>query len=254
MSKSKFNVVNPDELIEKYGADTLRMYEMFLGPLEQHKPWDTKGIEGVFRFIKKLWKLFHDSENNFKISEEAPTKEELKVLHKTIKKLQEDIERYSFNTGVSNFMICVNELTDLKCNKRAILEQLTIILSPYAPHIAEELYFLLLQSKFLSRLDQSAIEAIESMGNSDNFFKAYKKSVTDADFPEYNAEYLKENSFSYPVSFNGKMRFNLELPIDTPVPEIEKSALAAPESQKWLEGKTPKKVIIVPKKIINIVL
>ena len=254
MSKSKFNVVNPDELIEKYGADTLRMYEMFLGPLEQHKPWDTKGIEGVFRFIKKLWKLFHDTDNNFKVSDEAPTKDETKVLHRTIKKLQEDIERYSFNTGVSNFMICVNELTDLKCNKRAILEPLTILLSPYAPHIAEELYFLLLQSKFYNRLDQGTIEAIAEMGNSENFFKAYKKSITNASFPELNEEYLKENTFNYPVSFNGKMRFNMELPIDMTVPEIEKAALAAPESQKWLEGKAPKKVIIVPKKIINIVI
>ena len=254
MSKSKYNVVNPDELIEKYGADTLRMYEMFLGPLEQHKPWDTKGIEGVFRFIKKLWKLYHDSNNAFLVSEETPTKEELKSLHKAIKKVQDDIERYSFNTGVSTFMICVNELTELKCNKRAILEPLTILLSPYAPHIAEELYFLLLRSKFFSRLDESIIESVEEMNLTDNFFKAYKKTITMTVFPQFNEEYLKESAFSYPVSFNGKMRFNLELPIDMPVAEIEKIALSAPESQKWLEGKAPKKVIIVPGKIINIVI
>jgi leucyl-tRNA synthetase len=254
MSKSKYNVVNPDDLLDKYGADTLRMYEMFLGPLEQHKPWDTKGIEGVFRFIKKLWKLYHDTNNNFLVSDEEPTKEELKSLHKAIKKVQEDIERYSFNTGVSTFMICVNELTELKCNKRAILEPLTILLSPYAPHIAEELYFLLIRSKFLTRLDKSTIDTVEEMGLTDNFFKAYKKTITNAQFPQYNEEYLKENSFSYPVSFNGKMRFNIELPIDMPVAEIEKIALSAPESQKWLDGKTPKKIIIVPKKIINIVI
>ncbi len=226
MSKSKYNVVNPDELIDKYGADTLRLYEMFLGPLEQHKPWDTNGIEGVFRFMKKLWRLFHDSNNNFIVSDEEPVKSELKALHKAIKKVQEDIERYSFNTGVSTFMICVNELTDLKCNKRGILTPLTILLSSYAPHISEELW--------------------SSLG--------YKESITKAAFPVYNEEYLAENTFSYPVSFNGKMRFNLELPVDMLVPEIEKAALSAEQSQKWLEGKTPKKVIIVQNKIVNIVI
>jgi leucyl-tRNA synthetase len=226
MSKSKYNVVNPDELIDKYGADTLRLYEMFLGPLEQHKPWDTNGIEGVFRFMKKLWRLFHDSNNNFIVSDEEPVKPALKSLHKAIKKVQEDIERYSFNTGVSTFMICVNELSDLKCNKRAVLTPLTILLSSYAPHISEELWSLL----------------------------GHKESVTKAEFPQFNEEYLAENTFSYPVSFNGKMRFNLELPVDMSVPEIEKAALSAEQSQKWLEGKTPKKVIIVPNKIVNIVI
>lgn len=226
MSKSKYNVQNPDDLIERYGADTLRLYEMFLGPLEQAKPWDTNGIEGVFRFIRKLWRLYHDSNNNFIVTESKPTAEELKVLHKTIKKVSDDIERISFNTAVSNFMICVNELADLKCNNREILSQLTVLISPYAPHIAEELWSLL--------------------GN--------KASVINASFPIYNPEYTVENSFEYPVSFNGKMRFKLTLPVDLSVKDIEDSALNAPESQKWLEGKTPKKIIIVPRKIINIVI
>jgi len=226
MSKSKHNIQNPDALIEKYGADTLRLYEMFLGPLEYHKPWDTKGIEGVFRFIKKLWRLYHDVENNFMISDEEPTKEELKVLHKTIKKIQDDIERFSFNTAVSTFMICVNELTDLKCKKRAILSDLTILISSYAPHIAEELWALL----------------------------GYSETITYQEFPEFKEEYVKENSFSYPVSFNGKMRFKIDLPMDMSKEDIEKTVLAAEEAQKWIEGKTPKKVIVVPRKIVNIVI
>jgi leucyl-tRNA synthetase len=213
-------------LIERYGADTLRLYEMFLGPLEQAKPWDTSGIEGVFRFIRKFWRLFNDSDNNFLVSDEAPTAAELKVLHKTIKKIQDDTERISFNTAVSSFMICVNELTELKCNKRAILNELVILVSPYAPHIAEELWSLL--------------------GN--------KGNVCNATFPEYNAAFTIDNTFAYPVSFNGKTRFTLELPIDMPVPEIEKAVLQAPEAQKWLGGVAPKKVIIVPKKIVNVVI
>jgi leucyl-tRNA synthetase len=226
MSKSKYNVQNPDELIEKYGADTLRLYEMFLGPLEQSKPWDTNGIEGVFRFMRKLWKLYHDADNNFVVNNNPPTPAELKVLHKTINKLQFDIERFSFNTAVSNFMICVNELTELKCNNRIILSDLTVLISSYAPHIAEELWSLL--------------------GNTG--------SVTMATFPIYNETYTIENTFEYPVSFNGKMRFKLELPLDLTVPEIEKAALSAPESAKWLDGKAPKKVIVVSGKIINIVI
>jgi leucyl-tRNA synthetase len=226
MSKSLLNVVNPDALIEKYGADTLRLYEMFLGPLEQHKPWDTKGIEGVFRFIRKLWKLFHDFENVLKISDEKATNEELKVLHKTIKKVQDDIERFSFNTTVSSFMICVNELTDLKCNKREILSELTILISAYAPHIAEELWQLL--------------------GN--------KSTICDAAFPKLDESYLAADSIIYPVSFNGKRRFEIELPVNMQSDEIEKTILAHNDSQKWLEGKQPKKIIVVQGKIINIVI
>ena len=226
MSKSKYNVQNPDDLIEKYGADTLRLYEMFLGPLEQSKPWDTNGIEGVFRFMRKLWRLYHDTENQFIVSDEQPTPAELKVLHKTIKKVQEDIERFSFNTAVSTFMICVNELNELKCNKRSVLGELAVLISPYAPHIAEELWSLL--------------------GNSG--------SVTQAAFPVYNESYTQENTFEYPVSFNGKMRFKLELPLGIPVPEIEQAVISAPESAKWLEGKAPKKVIVVPGKIVNVVI
>ena len=226
MSKSLYNVVNPDDLIEKYGADTLRLYEMFLGPLEQSKPWDTKGIEGVFRFIRKFWRLYHDRENEFFVSKEEATTEELKIFHKTIRKAREDIERFSFNTAVSSFMICVNELSELNCNKKAILEPLCILVSPYAPHLAEELW--------------------EKLG--------HRESISFASFPELNEEFLAENTFTFPVSFNGKTRFHLTLALDMPVDSIEQTVLQAPESQKWLEGKTVKKIIIVPGKIINIVI
>ncbi len=226
MSKSMHNVVNPDLLIDRYGADTLRLYEMFLGPLEQSKPWDTSGIEGVFRFMRKFWRLYHDTENEFCISEEAPSAAELKVLHKTIKKIQDDTERISFNTSVSSFMICVNELTELKCNKRAVLNDLVILISPYAPHIAEELWQLL--------------------GNKENVCKSV--------FPEYKPEYTIDNTFAYPVSFNGKTRFTLELPVDMPASEVEKAVLNAPEAQKWLGGQAPRKVIVVPRKIVNVVV
>jgi leucyl-tRNA synthetase len=226
MSKSKYNVVSPDDICEKYGADCLRLYEMFLGPIEQSKPWNTNGISGVSNFLKKLWRLFHDTQFNFCISEEAPTREELKTLHKTIKKIQEDIERFSFNTSVSNFMICVNELTEQKCSKRSILEPLTILLAPYAPHIAEELWDL----------------------------SGHREGISLAGFPQYKAEYLVDESFVYPVSFNGKTRFKLELPLSMGISEIEKEVLSSSEALKYLEGKTPKKVIIVPKKIVNIVL
>ncbi len=226
MSKSKHNVQNPDELIEKYGADTLRMYEMFLGPLEYHKPWDTKGIEGVFRFIRKLWRLFHDNEGNFTINEDEPTPEELKILHRTIKKVREDIERFSFNTAVSTYMICVNELAELGCNKRKVLEPLCILVAPYAPHIAEELW---------SRL-------------------GHEHSLSSKDFPEWDEKYLIEATFLYPVSFNGKLRFKIEFPVDMSKEDIEKSVLEAEEAQRWLEGKAPRKVIVVPKRIINIVV
>jgi leucyl-tRNA synthetase len=226
MSKSFHNVVNPDDLIERYGADTLRLYEMFLGPLEQSKPWDTNGIEGVFRFIRKFWRLYHDRENEFSVTGEEPTKEELKILHKTIKKIQDDIERFSFNTAVSNFMICVNELSELKCSKRAILEPLVILIAPYAPHMAEELW--------------------------ENF--GHAGTITYSSFPRFNEEFTVENTFHYPVSFNGKMRFQLELSLNLAVPEIEQAVLKAPETEKWLQGKPPRKIIVVPKKIINIVV
>ena len=221
MSKSKWNVVSPDEMCEKFGADTLRLYEMFLGPLEQSKPWNTNGITGVSGFLKKLWRLYIGT-----ISEDAPTKAELKTLHATIKKITEDIERFSFNTSVSNFMICVNELTDLKCNKRSVLEPLIILISPYAPHITEELWSIL----------------------------GHKQSIAFEKFPEFNPAFLVEDNFNYPVSFNGKMRFNIELPTTLSPAEIEKIVLEHENSQKYLEGKTPKKVIVVPKKIVNIVV
>ena len=226
MSKSKFNVQNPDDLVAKYGADTLRLYEMFLGPLEQSKPWDTQGIEGVYRFIRKFWRLYTDENNEFCFSDEPATKEELKSLHKLIKKEEDDIERISFNTVVSAFMICVNELTDLKCNKREILEPLAIMVSPYAPHLAEELW--------------------HQMGHED--------SVVMQKFPEFVESYVVENNFTYPVSINGKKRFDLELPITLSPAEIEKAAIESPEATKWIADKSIKKVIVVPKKIINIVV
>jgi leucyl-tRNA synthetase len=224
MSKSKYNVVNPDAICEEYGADSLRLFEMFLGPLEQSKPWKTSGISGVYSFLKKLWKLYIVN-NEFSVSDEEPTKEELKTLHKTIKKVEEDIENFSFNTSVSTFMIAVNELTALKCNKRAILEPLAIIVEPYAPHIAEELW--------------------KNLG--------HKASISNADFPIFNAAYLVESSKEYPISFNGKMRFKMELPLDMSKEEIEKAVMAHQKTQAQLQGRTPKKIIVVPGKIVNIV-
>ncbi len=225
MSKSMFNVVNPDDIIEQYGADTLRLYEMFLGPIEQHKPWDTNGIDGVHKFLKKFWRLFHLN-GEFEVSDDKPTEDELKILHRTIKKVTNDIETFNYNTAISSFMICVNDLTSLKCNKRAVLEPLTILLSPFAPHITEELWRLL--------------------GHNDYIY--------NAEFPGYDEKYLVENEYEYPVSFNGKMRFKIKLPLDMPKDEMEKTVLSHEKAQKWLGGKRPKKVIIVPKKIINIVV
>ncbi|RHJ94068.1 leucine--tRNA ligase [Parabacteroides bouchesdurhonensis] len=226
MSKSMFNVVNPDMIVEKYGADTLRLYEMFLGPLEQSKPWDTNGIDGVHRFLKKLWTLFYGNTESLQITDAEPTSEELKSLHKLIKKVTFDIEHFSYNTSISAFMICINELSSLKCNKRAILEQLIILLAPFAPHITEELW--------------------HECGHT--------TTICDAPWPQHNEEYLKENSVTYVISFNGKARFNLELPADMPREEVEKVALSHESSAKWMEGKTPKKVIVVPGKIVNIVI
>lgn len=225
MSKSKHNVVNPDELMEHYGADTFRLYEMFLGPLENHKPWDTKGIEGVYRFMKKLWRLFYDENATLIVTNEKPEESELKILHQTIRKVQDDIERFSFNTAVSQFMICVNELTELKCHKKEILQNLVVVLAPYAPHIAEELW--------------------EALGN--------PPGISNASFPKFNEEYVRENSFEYPVSFNGKMRFKLEMPRNEAIQEIEKKVLADERTIKWTDGRQIRKVIIVPNKIINIV-
>ncbi len=226
MSKSMYNVVNPDDIVEQYGADTLRLYEMFLGPIEQSKPWDTKGIDGVHRFLKRLWALVYDNDDNLLINNETPTADELKTLHKTIKKVAFDIENFSFNTSVSAFMICVNELSAAKCSKKAVLEPLAIILAPFAPHIAEEIYHL--------------------CGNT--------TTVCKVAFPECEEQYLVENSVKYPVSFNGKVRFTIELPADMLPQDVETTALAHTETAKWLDGKTIKKVIVVPKKIVNIVV
>ena len=225
MSKSMYNVVNPDDIIEEFGADTLRLYEMFLGPLEAHKPWDTQGIDGVFKFLKKFWRLYVNDDKLI-ITDEEPTKEELKTLHKTIKKIESDIENFSFNTSIPAFMICTNELTGLKCSKRAILEPLVITIAPFAPHIAEELWHKL----------------------------GHAGSVTTAVFPEWNEKFLVEDSFEYPVSFNGKVRFKLALSLAADHAEIEAAVKAAPETAKYLDGKEIRKMIIVPKKIVNIVV
>ena len=225
MSKSMFNVVNPDDIVSRYGADTLRLYEMFLGPLEQSKPWDTNGIDGVHRFLRKVWGLFYRDET-LAVTDEEPSREALKSLHKLIRKVSSDIEQFSFNTSVSAFMICANELTAMKCRNRKVLGKLVICLAPFAPHIAEELWHAL----------------------------GHETSVCDAAWPAWNEEYLKEDAFSYAISFNGKSRFVIEFAADATREEIEKTVLSHPGSQKWLEGKTPKKVIIVPQKIVNVVI
>ncbi|MFN8887074.1 MAG: class I tRNA ligase family protein, partial [Cyclobacteriaceae bacterium] len=226
MSKSYFNVVNPDQIIDNYGADTLRMYEMFLGPLEASKPWSTQGIDGVYKFLRRVWNLVHDQAGNFKVSDVAPSREELKVLHKTIKKVEQDIENFSFNTSVSEFMICVNELSSLKCNKRAIVEPLIIAISPFAPHIAEELW--------------------EKLGHAE--------SILTASFPKYDEQYVVESTFTYPISINGKVRAEMEFAVDMPKEDIERIVLASDIVQKWTEGKPPKKMIVVPGRIVNVVL
>ena len=226
MSKSKYNVVNPDDIVDNYGADTLRMYEMFLGPLEQSKPWNTNGIDGVFKFLRRFWNLFHDEKGNVNVSDAEPSRAELKVLHKTIKKIGQDIDSFSFNTSVSELMICVNELTSLKSNKRTILEPLVISLSPFAPHIAEELW--------------------EKLGHQD--------TILNASFPKYNEEYLKENSFEYPISINGRVRAKMEFALDMPKEDIEKVVLASEIVNKWSKGKPPKKIIVVQGRIVNVVL
>jgi leucyl-tRNA synthetase len=232
MSKSKYNVVTPDDIAEKFGSDTLRLYEMFLGPLEQSKPWNTNGITGVHGFLKKLWRLFYMSGGNIdastplSVTNDEPTKAELKTLHKTIKKITEDIERFSFNTSISNFMICVNELTDLKCNKKSVLEPLLLCLSPYAPHITEELW--------------------KQLGHTE--------SIAFALFPDFNEAYLIDDNINYPVSVNGKLKFTLELPATFTIQEVEAEVMKNEQTQKLLEGKQPKKVIVVHKKIVNMVV
>jgi len=226
MSKSKFNTVNPDDLVAKYGADTFRMYEMFLGPVEASKPWDTKGIEGVHRFLRKLWRLFYDEMKGKVWNNDKANDAELKVLHKAIRKIEEDTEKFAFNTAVSTFMICVNDLADLKCNKREILDQLLILLTPYAPHIAEELWHL--------------------TGNN--------TSILDAAFPIFNAKYVTETSKEYPVSINGKTRTTINIALDAAQPDVEQIVLGNDIVQKWLEGKSPKKIIFVKGKMVNVVI
>lgn len=225
MSKSMFNVVNPDDIVERYGADTLRLYEMFLGPVEQSKPWDTNGIDGVNRFIKKLWNLFYKGDE-FIVESGEPAKDNLKSIHKLIKKITQDIENFSYNTSVSAFMICVNELTQQKCHNALVLQQLVTLLAPFAPHVAEELW--------------------HALGN--------ENSVCDAEWPAYDEKYLKEDNVKYPVSFNGKVRFNIEVPAETPREEVEKIALGHEDAAKWLDGKTIRKIIVVPGKIVNVVV
>ncbi len=225
MSKSMFNVVNPDDIVDRYGADTLRLYEMFLGPLEQSKPWDTNGIDGVNRFLKKLWGAFYKGDELI-INDEEPSKEALKSVHKLIKKVGGDIENFSYNTSISAFMICLNELTQMKCRSRQVWETYLIVLAPFAPHITEELW--------------------HALGNT--------TTICDAVWPEYNEEYLKESTVRMAVSFNGKARFTIDVPADLPSAEVEKAALENPAAAKWIEGKTVRKIIVVPGKIVNVVV
>jgi leucyl-tRNA synthetase len=227
MSKSKFNVVNPDDIVTRYGADTLRLYEMFLGPLEQAKPWNTNGIDGTYRFLRKFWRLFYSETGQWIVKDEEATPAELKILHKTIKKIESDIESFSFNTAVSAFMVCVNELGSLKSHNKSILESLVILISPYAPHIAEELW--------------------EALGHADS-------SVTNATFPQWEQKFVVDSVFEYPIQINGKVRVTLPFDLETSAADIETAILANETVQKWLDGKTPKKVIVVPKRIVNVVL
>ena len=220
MSKSKYNVVNPDDICERYGADTLRLYEMFLGPIEQSKPWDTAGIDGAFRFLKKFWNLYQTP------TDAAPSADNLKSLHKLIKKVTGDIEQFSYNTAISAFMVAVNELTQQKCSSKAILEQLVVLIAPFAPHIAEELW--------------------HQLGNT--------TTVCDAQWPKCEEKYLVESTIKYPVQIGGKMRFTIDIPADATSDEVQAAVLAHPDAQKWIAGKTVRKFIFVPKKIVNLVV
>ncbi|MCB0585470.1 MAG: class I tRNA ligase family protein, partial [Phaeodactylibacter sp.] len=227
MSKRYFNVVNPDDVVARYGADCFRMYEMFLGPIEQAKPWDTQGIDGVSKFLRRFWGLFFNKQGAFEVSEEQPSKEELKVLHAAIKKVREDIERFNFNTCVSAFMIASNDLKKVNCNKKAILEQLVILIAPFAPHVAEELW--------------------HRLGNPGSVHR-------DAGYPEFNPEFLKQDAIKYPIAINGKTRATVDFPVDATKEELEKAALELEAVQKYIDGKTIRKVIVVPKRMINIVV
>jgi leucyl-tRNA synthetase len=227
MSKSMFNVVNPDTIIEKYGADTLRIYEMFLGPLEQSKPWDTNGIDGCHRFIRKMWNLFFDNRNGeLIVTDETPSKDELKSIHKVIKKVSEDVENFSYNTSVSAFMICVNELTSLKSHNKQVLDILVRLAAPFMPHIAEELW--------------------HTLGHND--------SVCNSEWPVCNEEYLKEDSITYSISFNGKTRFTMDFPAEATAQEIQDAVLSNEKAISYIDGKAIRKVIVVPKKIVNVVI
>jgi len=226
MSKRWYNVVTPDDLCDRYGADTLRLYEMFLGPVEQSKPWDTQGINGVHNFLRKFWRLFFDESERLDISKADPDKEEMKILHQAIKKVSDDLDRLSWNTVVSSLMIAVNELTALKSSNKHVLENLLILISPYAPHFAEELW--------------------EKIGN--------KGSIVIQPWPQFDEKHLREDVFEYPVSFNGKMRFKMALDTSLSPKDVEKAVLDSENAQKYLEGKTPKKVIVVPKRIVNVVV
>lgn len=225
MSKSMFNVVNPDDVVDRYGADTLRLYEMFLGPLEQSKPWDTNGIDGVNRFIRKLWNLFYRGDELL-LTDGEPTADELKSIHKLIKKVTSDIEAFSYNTSIAAFMICVNELTQLKCHNRQVLSQLVVILAPFAPHVSEELW--------------------HALGND--------TTVCDAQWPSFNEEYLREDTVNYAVSFNGKARYNITVAADMDPKDVEAAALGHENAARWIDGKQVVKVIVVPRKIVNVVV
>ena len=226
MSKSMYNVVNPDYIVDKYGADTLRLYEMFLGPISQSKPWDSNGIDGCFRFLRRLWNLFFTSDGSMAVTDDEPTKENLKTLHKLIRKVSEDIEEFSYNTSIPAFMVAVGELAQQKCRSRRVMEPLVVLLSPFAPHVCEELWHLM----------------------------GHTTTVCDATWPHWDEAYLKEDTVTMPVSFNGKTRFTIDVPADAPKEVVEQAALDAEQAARYLEGMQVVKVIVVPGRIVNVVL